>query len=114
MYRSSAASANRDRLLDLCEPSIVAIAVLLPSRSRGTRRILSTVAQMMRRSLRSRNRIFTSGGSLLHGEEEALDETASPETLIRTIVITAVNARVSLSSSSDRNPEPEFESHASI
>jgi hypothetical protein len=37
-----------------------------------------------------------------------------PETLTRTIVITAVNARVSLSPSSDRDPEPEFDSYASI
>jgi hypothetical protein len=37
-----------------------------------------------------------------------------PETLTRTIAITAVNARVSLSPSSDRDPEPEFDSYASI
>jgi len=37
-----------------------------------------------------------------------------PETLIRTVAITAVNARVSLSPSSDRDPEPEFENWASI
>jgi hypothetical protein len=37
-----------------------------------------------------------------------------PETLTRTIAITAVNTRVSLSPSSEREPEPEFESHAMI
>jgi hypothetical protein len=69
---------------------------------------------MMRRSLRSGNRIFTSGGSLPHGEEEALDETASPgDADPHRCHYRRERPRFS-ESERDRDPQPEFESYGSI